>query len=270
MSDPYLYENSEVLINLLGIKNEKALKDAEADYVSLQLKLLVKKPLPGEYDIDHLYAMHKYLFQDIYEWAGMQRKINIEKEEEALGGLSVEYSDVFDIPKDITSVLTRMTGRDWKRLNHQEVADAVCEDMAALWKIHPFREGNTRTCVTFICQYCDDMGFPINRELLAENSAYVRTALVAYNAVFHDMGDLSKKEYLQRIIEDALFGNKWKSSAWAGSKVHITYDITHDNREIIHDKNQITYDDTQDKPLILKRKLKNTQDSTQVDTQDED
>lgn len=207
MSDPYLYEDSEVLINLLGIKDEQELKDAEADYVSLRLKMLVKNPLPGQYDINHLYAMHKYLFQDIYEWAGTQRKINIEKEEEALGGLSVEYSDVFDIPKDITKALTRMTSRDWKSLKHREVTDAVCKDMAALWKIHPFREGNTRTCVTFICQYCDEIGFLINRELLAENSAYVRTALVAYNAVFKDLGDLSKKEYLQKIIKDALFGN---------------------------------------------------------------
>lgn len=32
----------------------------------------------------------------------------------------------------------------------------------------------------------------------------VQTALVAYSAVFHDLGDLSKKEYLERIIRDSL------------------------------------------------------------------
>lgn len=73
-----------------------------------------------------------------------------------------------------------------------------------LWKIHCFREGNTRTTITFCCQYADETGFPINRELFEKNSVYVRTALVAYNAVFTDLGDLSKKEYLHGIVSDAM------------------------------------------------------------------
>lgn len=47
-------------------------------------------------------------------------------------------------------------------------------------------------------------GIPINRIIFEEHSTYVRTALVAYSAVFHDLGDLSKKEYLERIIRDSL------------------------------------------------------------------
>lgn len=66
------------------------------------------------------------------------------------------------------------------------------------------REGNTRTTITFCCQYADEMGFPINRKLFEENSRYVRTALVAYNAYFADGSDFSKKEYLERIVYDAL------------------------------------------------------------------
>ncbi len=47
-----------------------------------------------------LLKMHKYIFQDMYDWAGQQRKQNIYKEEHVLGGLSIDYSDVFDIQKD--------------------------------------------------------------------------------------------------------------------------------------------------------------------------
>ncbi len=43
-----------------------------------------------------------------------------------------------------------------------------------------------------------------NRELFENNAQYVRTALVAYNAVFDDLGDKSKPEYLIRIVEDAI------------------------------------------------------------------
>ena len=83
-------------------------------------------------------------------------------------------------------------------------AKEFCDSLSKLWKIHPFREGNTRTTITFCCQFADEKGFPINRKLLEENAAYVRTALVAYNAYFADGSDFSKHEYLEKIITNAL------------------------------------------------------------------
>lgn len=77
------------------------------------------------------------------------------------------------------------------------------EDLAAVWKVHAFREGNTRVAVTFCCQFIEAQGIPMNWTIFEQHSAYVRTALVAYSAVFHDLGDLSKKEYLERIVKDA-------------------------------------------------------------------
>lgn len=74
--------------------------------------------------------------------------------------------------------------------------------------LHPFAEGNTRTTITFCCQFADQMGFPMNRKLFEENSIYVRTALVAYNAYFSDESDFSKREYLEKIVSDALRSNK--------------------------------------------------------------
>lgn len=70
--------------------------------------------------------------------------------------------------------------------------------------IVPLPEGNTRTTITFCCQFADEMGFPLDRKLFEENSMYVRTALVAYNAFFSDGTDFSKKEYLRKIVYDAL------------------------------------------------------------------
>ena len=75
MRDIYLYEGTDVLKNLLDIRDRKLLEDAEADYVTFRLKEIAINPLPGNYDYDHLLRMHKYIFQDIYEWAGQQRKL---------------------------------------------------------------------------------------------------------------------------------------------------------------------------------------------------
>ncbi len=85
-------------------------------------------------------------------------------------------------------------------------AKCFSEDLAAVWKVHGFREGNTRLTVTFCCQFIEAQGIPVDRSIFEKHSTYVRTALVAYCAVFHDLGDLSKKEYLERIIRDALEG----------------------------------------------------------------
>jgi cell filamentation protein len=204
MRDPYLYEDVPVLKNKLNIKEQSLLDEAEADYVVYRLKDLALNPLPGKYHTDHFFQMHEYIFQDIFEWAGKPRTISIYKEEDVLGGQSVEYSDPFDIVSDIHHVLADMRNKDWTSMDRAELATEFCDSLARLWKIHPFREGNTRTTVTFCCQYADEMGFSINRKLFEDNARYVRTALVAYNAFFSDGSNFSKKEYLEKIVYDAL------------------------------------------------------------------
>ncbi len=204
MRDPYLYENTEVLKNKLDIRTQDGLNDAEADYVVYRLKELAMNPLLGEYNTEHLLRMHHYIFQDLYEWAGEPRIIAIYKEEDVLGGMSVEYSDPFDIVKDIHNILSDMRGKPWKDMDRKRATVEFCDSLARLWKVHPFREGNTRTTITFCCQYADAIGLKINRELFEKNSRYVRMALVAYNAYFADGSNFSKREYLEKIVYDAM------------------------------------------------------------------
>lgn len=204
MLDPYIYPGTDILKNILGIQDRQMLEDAEADYVSLRLRELAENPLDGDYDFAHLAKMHEYIFQDIYEWAGKIRTINIEKEEPALGGLSIEYSDKVQIKDDLSKVLEKMTSRSWMDLSMDDRVKSFSEDLAAVWRVHAFREGNTRLAITFCCQFIEAQGIHIDRTIFEKHSAYVRTALVAYSAIFHDLGDLSKKEYLEKIIRDSL------------------------------------------------------------------
>ena len=203
MRDPYLYEEVNVLRNKLNIKDQEVLDGAEADYVSLRLKELVMNPLKGDYHTDHFLEMHKNIFQDLYDWAGVPRTISIYKEEDVLGGMSVEYFDPFDIISDLHFALENMRSKDWDLSKREKAALDFCDSLAQIWKVHPFREGNTRNAITFCCQYVDELGFNINRELFENNARYVRTALVAYNAFFSDGKDFRKKEYLERIVKDS-------------------------------------------------------------------
>ena len=133
-----------------------------------------------------------------------QEIINIEKSEPVLGGISIEYSDFQDIKIKASFVLSKMQEVDWEKFSLNEKAESLSKYMADLWKVHIFREGNTRTIVTFICQYTESRGFVLDTELFEKNSAYVRSALVAASAVFKDLGDKSKPQYLVKIVKDAL------------------------------------------------------------------
>ena len=113
MLDPYLYPNTEVLKNKFSVIDNEKLNTIEAEYTSTRLKEIIENPIKGNFDLDHLCRMHDYIFQDLYDWSGQPRIINIEKSEPVLGGISIEYSDFQDIKIMASSVLSKMEEVDW-------------------------------------------------------------------------------------------------------------------------------------------------------------
>jgi len=204
MKDPYLFPNSEILINIFDERDEKRFAEIEAAYTTFRLRKLCDNPIMGDFGFEHICRIHQFVFQDIFRWAGQPRIINIEKAEVALSGLSIEYSDVSDIAKNAAAVCEKMNNTSWELLHTEEKAVQFSKFMTELWKVHPFREGNTRTIITFCCDFAEIKGFPFNRELFKDNSVYVRRALVAASAIFSDLGDLSQPQHLIRIIRDAI------------------------------------------------------------------
>jgi cell filamentation protein len=204
VKDPYLYPNSNILVNLFDEKDELRFNEIEANYTSLRLRQLVEKPISGKFDFKHLCNIHKFIFQDIYSWSGQHRTINIEKPEAVLGGLSVEYSQVEVIQLHGEKACAKFHETEWAVLNLEQKAEMFAQNMSQLWKVHPFREGNTRTVITFCCSFAEAHHFPLNREIFKDNSVFVRRALVAANAVFHDIGDRSQPQHLSRIVLDAI------------------------------------------------------------------
>ncbi|MFI3214395.1 MAG: Fic family protein [Eubacteriales bacterium] len=204
MRDPYLYPNSTVLKNMAEIKVQDRLDEMEAEYCSFRLSQLVMNTSNIDMTVDGLCGIHAYIFQDIYEWAGEFRAINIEKSEPALGGVSIEYSEYDNIKEELDLILEEMRHIEWSCLDLKDLTEVFSKSMAELWKIHPFREGNTRTIVTFCSKYIEQMGICIHSELFEENAVYMRTALVAASALFSDeLGDKRNYKYLEKIIYDA-------------------------------------------------------------------
>jgi len=209
MYDPYLYDDCLVLRNKFGIKDNDLLDKAEVEFSCNAIHDLVTKPLQGSYDFLHLCQFHARIFGDIYDWAGQPRTVLIEKQEAVLGYMSIEYSKPQNIKVEATNILLKMNAICWQTISLDEQAKALSLGLSDLWKVHPFREGNTRTTVTFICQFAESKGLPLDRTLFEQNAAYVRSALVAATAIFSD-GDFRKPEYLLRIVRDSLERGMYK------------------------------------------------------------
>ncbi|PSM51302.1 hypothetical protein CBLAS_1048 [Campylobacter blaseri] len=55
--------------NLIGAKNLMDLNKRERILSSIQIEKLSKNFIKGNFDYQHLKNIHKYIFQDIYDWA---------------------------------------------------------------------------------------------------------------------------------------------------------------------------------------------------------
>ena len=197
------YPDSDVLINKYNIRDKELLEKFEIQKVFTKLLGLDVKPerISYTYDAEHMVFIHKYLFGDIYEWAGTFRKENLYKSERVLSGGSAEYADYHEIENRLKKLLQQYADLDWAKTAKK--GDTVSNFLLELWSIHPFREGNTRTCITFLWHYLKGKGVDFQVALLRNNPMYVRDSLV--------MANYDQKEYLRRIISDALQGETLES-----------------------------------------------------------
>ena len=139
----YCYPHTDILKNKLGIKDDDFLFETERKLVSLRVDELISNPLKGNFDFSHLKAIHKYLFQDIYSWAGKPRTCAIAKK------------DLFCLPEYIESyskeIFDKLKSQKYFiNYSYDEKINSLVELFADINALHPFREGNGRTQREFI------------------------------------------------------------------------------------------------------------------------
>ena len=198
MRDPYLLPNSFVLKNKLNITDQDELNKAETA-ISM-MRLLSAKEVKGDFDYNHLMALHKHILGDIYDWAGQPRLIDMQKSEPVLSGESVKYGHYKQIPIEIEEAINQLKNANLRNLDsYEQKAEAFSKGFAKLWQVHPFREGNTRTVTEFCAQYAATQGIFIDRNLFKQNASFLRNALVVAS-----IGEYSDFSHLNRIVKDAM------------------------------------------------------------------
>lgn len=164
--DPYIQDN--VLKNKLGITDYDSLKLAEKD-ITFSKFLNIQKTFCTKFDIKYLQSIHKHIFEDIFDWAGKFRTVPIYKEEIVIPMLSLEYAPIKEIKTRLNSCLQKINSTNWNSLSLTEKSNIFTEQLTELWKIHPFRDGNTRTTLTFANQFAKEHGFPMDLGFLLDN-----------------------------------------------------------------------------------------------------
>lgn len=155
-------------------------RDEEADKVAVRItEILSEKAF--SFSPAELLNIHKRLFKDIFNKAGVYRDYNFTKKEWVLNGDTVTYAPFDTIKEALEYDFEQEKNFSYKGLSLDESIKHLCRFTSNIWQVHPFCEGNTRTTAVFIIKYLRTFGFNINDEVFAENSWYFRNSLVRAN-----------------------------------------------------------------------------------------
>ena len=179
--------------------------ELECDLVSTRIVELLQED-SFELSIDYLKYVHKYLFQDIYEFAGEFRKVDFSKHERILNNDSVAYGDHKLLEQSLDYDITLEKNKNYKEMNIVDVINNITDFSSRIWQIHPFREGNTRTTALFIEKYLVSLGYNVDNTLFKDKSVYFRNALVRSNYFNNYLNIKEDNSFLIKFYENLLLG----------------------------------------------------------------
>ena len=150
--DPYLYPDRPVLRNKLGIFDARNLDLIERQLVTQRI---IEGVPSGGFDLPHLRAIHHHLFQDIYDWAGEVRTVEIAKD-------GHQFQLRRFIETGMADIHRRLRETDFLRgLSRPAFATAASAITGDLNYVHPFRDGNGRTQLQYLERLAWRAGHPL-------------------------------------------------------------------------------------------------------------
>ncbi len=143
----YFYPGTTTFINKLGITDDNELYKVEREICEEKVEELKKNPIKGNFDSEHLRAIHEYLFNDLYDWAGKYRDVSLTKEEFSTVVAVVDIERCLKEDFELLNQNMRMV------YNLDTFAEAIADCYIGFGKIHPFREGNGRAIREFLREF---------------------------------------------------------------------------------------------------------------------
>ena len=164
--DVYCIPGTAVLKNKAGITDQVQLDEYEGDFTAIRLLELTQNPVEGSFDLAHLCKIHPYLFQDVYEWAGEVRTVDI------IRGDS-RFCNVRQIQSYSTTVFSALAAEKYLlNLEATVFAKRLAHYLSEINAVHPFREGNGRVQRLFISQLAEHAGYSLDYSALEQAELY--------------------------------------------------------------------------------------------------
>ncbi len=144
----YFIDNTNILKNNLNIVDKEKLSETEKEITLKQLAFLELFPIEGNFDSNHLRAIHKFLFSSIYPFAGEYRTCSLAKK--------TEFYDPELIKDELSSALNELNTNIEKVYDKRSYSYVLANAYYLLMAIHPFREGNGRSVREFLREFVLD------------------------------------------------------------------------------------------------------------------
>lgn len=223
----YCYSNSDVLKNKLNIQNSKDLFYAEIKLTMYRLEELIHNPIEGNFDFLHLKEIHKYIFQDLYDWAGKVRTVEIGK-----GNMFCPTKHIDEYAKTVFYNYYKECFKN--KDDFEKFVASFANNYGDLNALHPFREGNGRTqrefarLVCLKCGYDFDLSNTTHKQML---EASILSFNKGDNSLFIDIF----KNSIKRLGEE----EKSKDKVQILSLDDLIYDIEDTNCYDYYDKEEL-------------------------------
>jgi len=150
------YTGTTVLINKFGIREEEKLLQAEIAVTQIATASWELSPQCATFDFEHYRAIHKHLFQNLYEWAGQIRDVNISKK-------GTRFCPFDEIESLAGRIFTRLRKADYlRRLSKDKFVAEFVDLYITTNHLHPFREGNGRVQRLFLSQLARNAGYSLD------------------------------------------------------------------------------------------------------------
>jgi cell filamentation protein len=156
--DPLAYPGTgnRVLVNKFDERDFGKLRQLEYAATLRRVAELQMRPVEGRFDLAHLQAIHRHVFQDVYAWAGELRQVNLAK-----GGSF--FVDGDRLRSEGARVFGALAAEQLLRgLPKDAFVERLAVHYGAINDLHPFREGNGRATQTFLQQLARQAGYEID------------------------------------------------------------------------------------------------------------
>lgn len=188
--DVYCYEDSDVLKNKLNIRDADKLFEVERHITDVKTEVIYqladKKKVFGK---AFFLTIHKVLFEDIYEWAGKIRTVDIAK-----GTL---FCRVFAIQEELDRVFHELSNENYLlKYKDDELAIKMAYFLSEINAVHPFREGNGRTQRLFMEVIAYKAGYHLDFSDITDQEM-IEASYESFNRDYAKMNEIFKKALIR-------------------------------------------------------------------------